>query len=223
MQYACVAATQERARCRNLVEAIGKMCELHQKMRDEGKEVKLAPRPDTILVKFNINPNWTQLFEEAGIPRRSPSEVGLEEKHIAQAHAIDREAYRYRDIADSGVPVFGPQGIADISIADLLPELEKEGYKVTGVHIRTRTQKKFDVLVISFQPAGENSKLPRSAVDLVKEFLKLSCWGFAHVWANPPDSQGKIPHTINLGHREVDKSPQGSLRFNNGLWTIEPA
>lgn len=224
MNYACVAATKERARCRNTVEKPGEMCELHQKMRDEGKEVMIALRPDTILLRFNVNPGWAQKFEEAGIPRSSPSEVALEEKHIAQAQAIDREAYRYRDIADSGVPVFGEKGVSNISIIGLLSELEGAGYKPRGVHIRTRTQKKFDVLVIPFsRETTGNNLLPLKAIEFIRDHLKLSCWGFVHIWANPPDSQGKIPHTINLGHREVDKSPQGSLRFNQGLWAIESA
>lgn len=216
--YACSAQREGRARCRNLVETNGALCPTHQ-----GRGAELAPRPDIILVKFNISPNWCQRFEEAGVLRSSPSEVELEEKHIVGAQKLGRDAYVYRDIADSGVPIFGREGVQQISISGLLPELEREGYKVSGVHIRTRTQKKFDVLVISFELAGESGRLLAEAIALVKEFLRVSCWGFVHVWANPPDGKGRIPHTVNLGHREVDKVPVRLLRFNRGLWAAVPA
>jgi len=221
--YACVAATEEGARCRSFLEKAGEMCKPHQKMRDEGKEVKFAPPPHTILVKFNINPKWAQVFEQAGIPRRSPDEVDLEERHIAQARQMDRKAYRFRDIADSGVPVFGPQGVSEVSISSLLTELGQMDYQPQGVHIRTRIQKKFDVLVISFSKetqSGNSTTLSKKAVELLKEFLRISCWGFAHVWANPPEA-GKIVHTVNLGHRE-EKPPKCNLQFNHGLWAVEP-
>jgi len=194
------------------------MCELHQGLRDDGKEVDIAPAPDTILVKFNINPRWAQRFEEAGVSRRIPFEVDLEEKHIAHALKSHRKPYRYRDIADSGVPVFGMDGVSKVSILELLGELQENGYQPQGVHIRTR-RKRFDVLVIPFsqETSGERS-LPRQAVELLREFLKLSCWGFAHIWANPPDDQGKIVHTVNLSHREPGKSPKRNLCFDHGLW-----
>jgi len=222
VQYACVAATQEGARCRNFVENPGKMCEACQKLKAKGEEVKFAPSPDTILVKFNINPGWTQKFEEAGIPRRFPSEVTLEEKHIAQAQQVNRDPYRFRETADSGVPVFGPQGVSEVSIFQLLEELREKGYQTQGVHIRTRREKKFDVLVIPFTLGIEknSTSLPEKALELLREFLKLSCWGFVHIWANPPE-KGKIVHTVNLSHREPQQSPQWNLCFNHGLWAIE--
>lgn len=223
--YACIASTQEGARCRNSVETAGEMCKLHQREKREGKEVKLAPSPNTVLVKFNINLNWTQKFEQAGIPRRFPQEVALEEKHIAQARRLGRGAYEYRDIADSGVPVFGSQGASEVSILGLLGELQEAGYKPQGVHIRTRTQKKFDVLVIPFGRGiseGNSTLLPKKALDLLREFLRLSCWGFVHIWTNPPDVQGKIVHTVNLGHREPGRPPRWNLCFSHGLWAVEP-
>lgn len=223
MLYACVAPTKEGARCHYFVEKPGELCEGHKKMKEEGKEIKPLPLPDTILVKFNINPGWAQLFEQAGIPRRSPDEVALEEKHIDQARQIDRKAYRFRDIADSGVPVFGPQGVSEVSISGLLTELGQAGYQPQGIHIRTRNQKKFDVLVIPFTKetqGGNSTTLPKKAVELLREFLRISCWGFAHVWANPPEAE-KVTHTVNLGHRE-EKPPQWHLQFNHGLWAVEP-
>jgi len=224
VQYACVTATQEGARCRNFVENPGEMCEACQKLKAKGEEVKFAPSPDTILVKFNVNPNWAQKFEEAGIPRRFPSEVTLEEKHIAQAQQVNRDPYQLRnDIADSGSQVFGPKGVSEVSIFQLLEELREKGYQPQGVHIRTRREKKFDVLVIPFLcgiPDENSTSLPEKALERLREFLKLSCWGFVHIWANPPE-KGKIVHTVNLSHREPQKSPQWNLCFNHGLWAIE--
>lgn len=218
MKYACIAATERGARCRNFVEKFGEMCGFHQK---EG--AKVALRPDTVLVKFNINPSWNQKFQEAGIPRSAPSEWALEEKHISQAKQVDRDPYRFREIADSGVPVFGDEGVADVSILKLIEELQEAGYLPQGVHIRTRKEKKFDVLVIPFVRGNPgNGTLPKTAIELLREFLRLSCWGFAHVWANPP-AAGKIVHTINLGHREPEKPPKWNLCFNQGLWALMPA
>jgi hypothetical protein len=104
-----------------------------------------------------------------------------------------------------------------------LEELQEKGYSPQGVHIRTRTQKKFDVLVIPFIQGTEKNSifLPEKAFELLREFLKISCWGFIHVWANPPE-KGKIVHTVNLSHREPQKPLQWILRFNNGLWAVVP-
>ncbi len=200
------------------------MCGTHQKLKAKGEEVKVAPPPDTILVKFNINPGWAQKFEEAGIPRGFPSEVVLEEKHITQAQQINRHPYRFRDKADSGVPVFGSQGVSEVSIFKLLGELQERGYNPQGVHIRTRREKKFDVLVIPFTLGLEQDSafLPTRAGKLLEEFLETSCWGFVHIWANPPEA-GKVFHTVNLGHREPQKPPQWDLCFNHGLWATEPS
>ena len=201
------------------------MCQPHQKKRAKGKQIELAPSPDTILVKFNINPNWTQRFEEAGVPRKIPTEVFLEEKHIAQARHVARDPYRFRGTADSGTPVFGDQGASNVSIIRLIGELQENGYEPQGVHIRTRTNKKFDVLVIPFSreiSEGNSISLPNKALDLLKEFLRLSCWGYVHIWANPPDEAGKIVHTVNLSHREPDKKPDEHLCFNHGLWALTP-
>lgn len=223
MRYACIASVKGGARCRYFLENPGEMCEPHQKLKAKGEKVKLAPPPDTILVKFNINPSWNQKFQEEGIPRKTPSGVSLEEKHINHAHHLHRVPYRYRDIADSGVPVFGEQGVSDVSIANLLAELQTEGYVPSGVHIGTRRQKKFDVLVIPLsRNPEEDSLLPKGALKLLEDFLRSSCWGFVHVWANPPE-KGKIVHTINLGHREPQKAPQWKLFFNHGLWAIKPS
>jgi hypothetical protein len=199
------------------------MCEFHQRLKREGKEIKVAPSPDLVLVKFNLRPKWAQRFEEAGIPRHFPWETDLEAKHIRQAKEFGREPYRFREIADSGVPVFGPEGVSDLSISDLLRELEQAGYKLQDVHIRTR-QKKFDVLVIPFSreiPEG-NLTLSEKASQLLKEFLEV-CWGLGHIWANPPDDQGRIVHTLNLSHRKPEGIPRWRLRFEGGIWLREPA
>lgn len=220
MQYACVAATEGRARCRNFVGQVGKLCTSHGKLIVEGKEIELALFPDTVLVKFNINPSWTQVFEEAGVPRKAPSEVSLEEKHINHAHKAGRDPYRYRDIADSGVPVFGTQGLSEVSVSGLLIELLEAGYKPQGVHIRTRMEKRFDVLVVPLVRGAESSTLSEKAVMLLERFLRSPSWGFAHIWANPPDVQGKIIHTVNLGHRKPEGRPELKILFSNGLWAV---
>ena len=138
-----------------------------------------------VLVKANINPKWLQRFQEAGISLKSPDEGALELKHIF--HALERRKNPYairQEIADSGTQVFGKSGEQNISINGLSQELRNAGYFPSGVHIRRRAEKKFNVLVIPFIAGGEESLLPQAA-SLLKEFFRV-CWGYVHVWVNPP-------------------------------------
>lgn len=218
--YACTAGTENRARCRNWADANGLLCPFHQKRRDAGETVTVAPSPDTILVKFNINPNWTEKFKALGIPQKTPDFQKHEQEHVRQAEANGREAYRYRPIADSGVPVFGKEGLTNVTLFDLLQELlSSSDYNLTNIHLFQRRDKGvMNVLVITFSKEGENMTF--SAADELMKFLASSCWGHCHVWANPPREDGRVLHTINSSHREVDKDPEGSLSFNTGLWSM---
>lgn len=178
----------------------------------------------TILVKFNVNPRWEQRFIEAGVPQKTPDEWALELKHMLHATDFGRNPFEKRpDIADSGVPVFGKEGEQDVSLNGLFAELRQAGYFPTGVHIRTRTREpnKFNALVIPFVQGADESLTTQCAA-LLDEILKTS-WGHVHVWANPPQSDtGDIIHTVNLSHRDVDKVPQKTLRFNGGRWKTAP-
>jgi len=217
--YACAAATEEGARCRNMVvEVVGEMCHLH-------KGGKVAPRPDIILVKFNLNPKWAEKFERLGVPRKSSLSFLKENAHARQAEKLGRDPYRYgRPVADSGVPVFGKQGIQEVSLFDLLKEL-LDRYKITDIHLRPRRDEKMDVLVVSLMVSlspGEEVVLSSSASQELLSFLAVSCWGYCHVWANPPSDDGRIVHTVHSSHRAPDSKPRVRLRFFDGLWAVEP-
>ena len=77
-----------------------------------------------------------------------------------------------------------------------------------------------DVMVISF---GRNGSQVFNLNQLMtREIKKLltSSWEYCHIWANPPDTEGKIVHTVNNAHRQ-DSPPKATLQFENGLWAIE--
>lgn len=183
-------------------------------------------KPDVILVKFNVNEKWEGRLKEAGVPLKTPDEAALELKHMFHALGASQNPYAFRQqIADSGIPVFGKEGARDVSINGLFAELRSYGYFPSGVHVRTREDKKFNALVIPFaKPAnGNNNTLVitgETVMGLIKEFIAVS-WGFVHVWANPPQEDGRVIHTVNLSHRDVDKIPQKDLHFQKGEWILK--
>lgn len=221
MQYACIAATKKGARCRNFVKVQGTMCPLHQKMVESGKEVRLAPAPDTVLIRFRVNQKWVAKLREAGVRTQPLRWLQKEQKHVRQAERLSRKPYRLRNIADSGVPVFGPDGISRVSMEGLLEYLISVDYRIADAHL-LRTIKKAQqmgilVLVLSRQqPAIE---LP--FFSLLSPLLSSS-WGYAHIWANPPQEDGKVVHTVNLSHR-LETPPELELWFDDGLWAVRPA
>lgn len=180
-----------------------------------------------ILLKVNVNPSWETRFFQAGIPLRRPDEGALEMKHIIQALEAGRNPYAIRsEIADSGIPVFGKGGAQDVSVNGLFAELRNQGYLPTGIHIRTRADKKFNVLVLPFiRIGGENSAIAitsSAVMRLVEQFLRTS-WGFVHVWDNPPQPGTQtVVHTVNLSHRDVDRIPKKTLHFRQGEWSAIP-
>jgi len=174
-------------------------------------------KPNAVLVKFNVNPKWREKFLNAGIPEKSPDEAALELKHMFHAVEVGRDPFRFRqEKSDSGIPVFGQDGAKMVSINGLFQELRQAGYSLNGAHIRRR-EDKFNALVIPFVLDGEESISPKAEV-LIEEFLGV-CWGYVHVWVNPPQPEtGAMIHTVNLSHREIDKTPGKILRFNEGRW-----
>lgn len=213
MKYACSAVTDSGARCRNFVERNGEMCPIHQ-------GAKQAPRPGKILVKFNLNQNRSQEFAALGVPRKNLLAPEKEAAHVQGAEAIGRNPYRFRQIADSGVPVFGAEGVSDVSLFETLKELfGEERYCITDIHLRPRRDGKMDVLVVTLGHGKEVSISAMATQELLR-FLVASCWGYCHVWANPPGEGGTIVHTVNSSHRQPDKPASRTLQFNGGLWAV---
>jgi len=215
--YACKAESSGGGRCRNSAGTDG-FCSSHS-----GKKVKVAGKPDKVLVKANINPNWTRRFIELGIRVVTPDFARHEAEHVAHAQEHGRGAFTVRkNIADSGVPVFGKEGVTvGVSVVALIDELSKS-YKIVDVHIfqkpadPSRGQKGvMSTLVVSFAKEGE-AIMPNT----VLEFYAMSKWDFVHVWANPPKEDGTVIHTVNLAHR-ADAQAEHELRFADGLWAVE--
>jgi len=225
MQYACTAATERNARCRRDSLSCDKdlFCQQHASMRDAGQTVSKATAPDTVLYKFNVNGRWRQMLVDLGVPENNPDFEAKEAKHVAHAKEYGREAYAIRkDVADSGVPVFGVSGLCNVSLYETLQDLLAE-YEVVDIHLRPRRDgsKVMHVLVISFSHGGRSIS-SQPALDETLEFLSSSCWGHCHVWANPPQEDGRLVATVNTSHREENKQPEQVLRLGKGLWAIEP-
>ena len=217
MSFACVAETKDRARCRETVEQNGALCPTHEYQLQRGGTVRRASAPDRVLVKFRVNPNWTRRLSDAGIPfRMRRNFLERDTQHAEQAEAVRRDPLRYRAVADSGVPVFGRDGIAAVVLSDLITEMKEAGYVVSDIHLEPTRNEGMNVLVLSItNEGGIQSSLPE-----VVDNLLMSCWGHVHVWANPPDADGKITHTVNLAHRK-DGEVNRALRFASGLWAYD--
>ncbi len=220
MVHTCVGKTAGGARCRNTVPELGGRCPSHAGTAD------VAGRPDTLLFRLNMNEKRAQAFTALGVPEKNPDIQAKEQQHIAHAQEYNRDAFRYRQIADSGVPVFGKEGISGVSTFELLKELlNAEGYRMLDIHIRPRRDqdRNMRVLVLTLSRQGEDAKVSSTVIDELLRFLATSSWGFVHVWANPPREDGKVIHTVNISHRQQDVKPAVRLQFNQGLWAAAKA
>ena len=209
---ACKAEVSGGGRCRNAAGANG-FCSSHP------EDSKVAGRPDKVLLKANINPKWAQRFIALGIPVKKPDFAKREADHVAHAQDHGRQAYAVRkDIANSGVPVFGKEGATcGVSVVQLIDELSAE-MRVTDVHLFQKSMERdprgvMSTLVVTFAKEGKEV-IPPAVLD----FFGISKWGFAHIWANPP-KDGVVVHTVNLAHR-ADEKAEHELRFADGLWAI---
>jgi len=219
MSYACTAKIASGARCRNFVMNDGdRFCSQHSAM----PRVEAISQPDTVLYKFNLNETWRKKMVALGVPVKEPNFQQKEQKHVEHAEQHGREAFRFRkDVADSGVPVFGPKGVQSVSLYEVLQEL-LEIYEVVDVHIRPRRDgnRFMSVLVVSFSH-GEKACSNTKAFQELLDFLSSSCWGYTHVWANPPQEDGRVVNTINSSHREEGKKATNVLRFDEGRWSVD--
>lgn len=233
MQFACIAALKDKkTRCRNFLEVeitprgIGYfekeeelICSQHRTMKEEGKKVNIAPRPDVMLVKFRLNPTWGKRLQDAGIALVPEQKTKKDALHANHAREHRRDPYTIREVADSGVPVFGPDGLQNVSIEGLWLELLMQRYRVVDTHILDSNQRmKPWVISLALEDGKQN---PTELPDEVYEFTG-SCFGHCHVWANPPNDEERVVHTLNVSHRQADTGTEFELRFNNGLWAAVP-
>ena len=220
MKYACRAATKGNARCRNLLDAPG-FCAMHPQ-----ETAVLSDQPDVVLYKTNVNKKWSARMKELGVSLKQPDFEKREQQHVAHAIKHGRAPFRFRgkdQPADSGVPVFGQDGLTMVSLYDLLKELA-ETYNLVDIHLRPTKpggNQNMEVLVVSFSE-GDESNANTDAFQELLGFLASSCWGYCHVWANPPQDDGRVIHTVNSSHREDGKQPIQIVRFADGQWATEP-
>lgn len=222
--YACTAPTEEGARCRHWATEgdADQFCAQHAGMRNSGRTVEKVLPPDCVEYKFNVNSKWAEELMKLGVELREQDFQAKEQKHFEHAQQYGREAYRFRkDIVDSGVPVFGPDGLVSVSVYELFRELVS-AYEIVDIFLRPTKpggNPRMKVLVVYFSHGEEQKNT--EAIEKLLEFLASSCWGHCHVWANPPGSTGKVKATVNISHREPEKTPAMILQFANGLFAVE--
>jgi len=194
-----------------------------------------APRPDVILLKANVNEKWEVRLRSAGVAthlRSFERAQQLETQHVERAKALGRDAYSARDerdhgdmpeAADSGCPVFGKSGLADlaVSVEGLVKELFAAGFVLSAAHLLKRYHKPPVRLVMEFSKPQNKAALANFPWTTVKQLLAAT-FNQVDVWANDRDPRtGHVVHTVNCGKRQ-DGAPQHQLHFADGDWDAEP-
>ncbi len=227
MKYACAAATKKNARCRKKAMEDGDYCPLHQHMLDEGEIVRNSSQPDVVLFKCKIHPGWVRRLEELGVPFTVPDFAAKEAAHVEHAKQHGRDAYAIRkDVADSGTPVFGKNGLMDVATFGTFRQLLGT-YNIVSVHIQPSHPKAknqaMKVLVLRFS-WGEEVDSNTSAYQEILRFVAVGNWEHCHVWENPPNFHGEIIHTVNMAHRPEGQKPRltrQELHFSEDGWSTK--
>jgi len=216
--YACAARTETGARCRFEAANGSHLCSRHGAM----DHVDLATWPDRVLLKANINERQAERMLALGVQEVKQDEAAKEQKHAAHAEAHGRDAYRYRQVADSGVPVFGKAGAQNVSVEAAWRDLLAV-YKIVNVHIRARRDQNrwMRVLVVVFAREGEEA-VNEPVKNALREFYGVSSWGFCHLWVNPPQEDGTVVHTVNLSHKGEMALAKSRLLLASGRWDLDP-
>ena len=226
--YACKAGIKDGiARCRNLVP-----CSVAS---HDGEDALMAPRPDVVLVKVNLNKRWGQRLAQAGIPvlERSQGraqELAQEREH--RAEQLGRSAFAIRkkgrggnpetpEDRDTGCPVFGKQGLTEgvqgSSIPKVTWQLRDSGFRLVAAHRLQRGWKPPIRLVMVFERTpGTDIRFPWQ---LFRE-LTDTCFMQIDIWANDRDDRGNVVHTINCGKRDDTAKVAYALRFAKGDWEV---
>lgn len=232
--HTCTAGVQDGvARCRKTTfsdptASRQDRCDLHQ-----GDAWASAPAPTTVLLKVNANKGWWNILHQAGVKtfvRSFDRAEELEQKHVAEATALGRNAYASRDqrdhkqtpeSADSGSPVFGKSGLEDeaVDIRGLVHELFAAGFVLSAAHLLERDHKPPVRLVMEFSKPSEKAALRNFPWTRFQQLVGTS-FGQIDVWANPKQD-GKVVHTVNCGKRDDSAKPQNVLHFTGGDWSVE--
>ncbi len=228
--YACKAGIKGGiARCQNEYEHCGS--------HPLGKEVPLAPRPNTILFKVKLGDNqywknWASIDKDFRLwsERRQ-----LEADHVMEAEKLGRDAYNARpeqkrdkylpESADSGCPVSGKTsgGWKSVVVSGLIAELREAGFVIANVSVLIMgtgqdARRFLTVAFINGRGAEEYMDFPWEKFNR----LVSGSFAFVHVWANALQPDGECKHTVNCIGREPDgKRPEQTLHYNSGDWSLE--
>ena len=214
VRTACRGAIENGVtRCRRMVDGYG-LCPNHY-------HKPLAAKPGLVLLKMRINRKKVEkLVDEEGVLVKRRDEAALDQRHAAEAEQHRRSATVYREVADSGVPVFGKEGAQHVRIGGVWNEIIMAGYRVTGYHVYQNDkdfQNGMGTMVVEFKLEGEEVFVG----SFVQELFDDETYGFVHVWVNPPKPNVGVTHTINISHKEVATKAIGSLIWDNGHWALE--
>lgn len=227
--HACSVGVQDgRARCRN---EKGK-CSVHTRP----ELYTLAPKPDVVLLKVNVNEKRERRLSAAGVQyqvRSYDRALELEQQRVASAQSLGRGAYAVRELshrdshhtpeaADTGCPVFGKNGLAELNVtaATILCELFNAGFALTGGHLLKREHKPPVRLVLEFSKSSTKPALDKFPWEEVKSLLATT-FNQVDVWANEKNKDGKVVHTVNCGKRDDSSKPKTRLHYANGDWDVE--
>lgn len=219
------------ARCRNQVPC-------PEPTHREGGGAPLAPRPDVILTHINVNEDWFQLFEAAGVVARERTKERGEElrrEHEVRAERLGRDPYKIREDLgwETNLPESADSGVLALrvlngEISKVFPELE--GFFLTGYHMLIRSWKKTRRITLEFTSLGylekgpEHDKkrpVPNFPWKLFMEFALRMTFGRVEVWANER-WQGKVVHSFECYDRRDGIAPTYSVLYKNGDWGWEP-
>ena len=221
--YACTARNENGARCRNnaLEGSSNYYCAQHEQMRRAGKPVQKIGLPDLILLKSNVSDDWehewAQTLLRVGVPR--VVEQTAEEKareHAAHAEQFGRKAGTYGRV-DSGVAVFGKQGLVDINLEQCFSELRTAYGGISSAQL-TNGRRGNPVLVIAFSKTEKAVAIEPAVMSSLLEYFSLGSFGRVNVYANPPKNGKGIVDTVNCDFRkEVGRAKQ-RLTLAGGEW-----
>ena len=199
------------------------LCAQHNHL---GADPDRLSAPEGVLVKVRLNPRWSERLTQAGVALVVADHEARDARHREQAQVINRsaDAYKREGRADSGVAVFGRDGLEGTSLEALIVDLlaPASGYVITRAVVEPgRNGDRMSQLVLAFGQSGERVQIPHTALEAVKA-LGRSRWDHVHVWSNPPRTDGKRVDTVNASHRS-DAPAQWNLRFDSGFYCIDPA
>lgn len=231
-QYACIAGIpttingiEKFYRCRRWAQdpPNNLFCAGHQ------NHPTLASLPDRVFVKMTLphSPDNMRDIEEFCfhvVDRDREKQQILETKHAQHAQKFGREAYSVRkNTSDSGVQIFGRDGIHDMSMMFVDGNLIKVGLERIGGHVLDKAHEGKLVFVVEYTsiPNPTATKIPTRTEPYLRRLLG-NCWGTIHIWANPPRvGDGVIVHTINAGSLKRDKIPSGNVILAEGFWSFK--